>query len=75
MKQLVGLADSIRKRKLTDAYYPLAFHAKLHKCEIKPLEEILGVGSNEPTFDPKTEAELEKRALRNLAQRKAMRNV
>lgn len=51
------------------------FFAKLHNAEIKPLEEILGVSLDEDPFDPEIEKQLEKRAKKILAQKKAMRNV
>lgn len=75
MRQLVSFVQAIHKRNTVKEYYRSAFLAKLHRAEIKPLEEILGVALEENPFDEKTDAELERRALKILEQKKAMRNV
>ena len=48
----------------------MAFFASLHRVEIKPLEEVLGVESEiEDPFDDETRDALDKRALQLLAER------
>lgn len=48
-------------------YHRNSFHAKLHGAEMSPLEDILGVSSEEDSaFDPETDAKLERMALENL---------
>lgn len=70
MRQLVGLAKVMNIRITTSMHTEFAFHASLHKAEIPPLSEILGVDSNEgPQFDQKTDAALERRALEVLKER------
>lgn len=75
MRQLVSFVDKINRRSITKEYNRMHFFAKLHNAEIKPLEEILGVSLDEDPFDPEIEKQLEKRAKKILAQKKAMRNV
>lgn len=75
MRQLVSFLDKIRVRGITKEYYQMKFHASLHRAEIAPLEEILGVPSKEKQFDKETDEALNQRALQILKERKAMRNV
>lgn len=74
MRQVVAFLKCINIRKVTEEYYTLSFHAKLHKAEIAPLSEILSVASEEtPTpFDEKTDAEMDVIAKRLLETRKAL---
>lgn len=75
MRQLVNFMDKIHVRNTKKEYYRSAFLAKLHRAEIVPLEEILGVSFEEKAFDEKTDTDMERYALAQLAQKKAMRNV
>lgn len=54
----------------------MAFHAKLHRAEIAPIEEILGVAlEQESSFDERSDKQMDERAEKLLAERRAMRNV
>jgi hypothetical protein len=77
MRQLVEFLKHIHRRNTKKEYYRMAFFAKLHKAEIAPLDEVLGVTSESTRseFDDYTNKELEERALALLRERRAMANV
>lgn len=53
----------------------MAFFAKLHRAEIAPLSDILGVSSEESGLDPEVQSQLDRRAQQLLAEKRAMRSV
>lgn len=70
MRQLDSFLKAIHIRTTKEEYYRMAFFASLHRVEIKPLEEVLGVESEiEDPFDDETRDALDKRALQLLAER------
>lgn len=76
MRQLVAFAKAIRVRNTVTEWQRMAFLAKLHKCEIQPLEEILGVPLGQmQRFDSKTDEILEKRARQLLAEKRMLQRV
>lgn len=71
MRQLVALAAAIHVRNTKKEYYRSKFLATLNNAEILPLDEVLGVQSDndESAFDSKTDAQLERLALKKLEER------
>ncbi len=77
MRQLAAFLETCHKRNTTLEWSRSNFLASLQGAEIKPLEEILGVDSNdeESAFDPETDRILEERAQRILKQGNLVKNV
>jgi hypothetical protein len=77
MRQLHSFLNAIHKRITTRQWVQMSFHAQLAGAEIKSLDDVLGVSSEETSsaFDPKTDAALERRALQMLEEQKRLRNV
>lgn len=73
----MGFLEAIRIRNTTNKYYDFKFHASLHKAEMASLDEVLGVDLvEESAFDERTEAEMDKIALKLLEQKRAkLKNV
>lgn len=77
MRQLVHFLELIRIRITTKEYYYFLFFAKLNHAEIPPLEDILGVSSNEDesAFDEKTDKILEEHAKNLLREKQWQKNL
>lgn len=60
------------KRRTSDFYNEITAHASIHGRKIRPLEEVLGVESEQdgPAFDKKTDDFLERKAQENLEKMK-----
>lgn len=72
MKQMVAFIAKIRDRNFKNEYYQTKNYASIHGVELKPLEEILSVGSNQGA--PFDEA-YERQAQAKLKEMKAMKEL
>lgn len=72
MRQLHSFLHHIHLRNTKKEYYKMKFQASLHRAEIAPLDEILGVSSEEEPspFNPSEDKAMEERALKMFEERK-----
>ncbi len=64
------LSKAMNRRQTVTFHAEATLHATVHGAKIRSIDEVLGEEESF-AFDPKTDAEMEKIALRNLEQRKA----